>query len=229
MSNKDEGATTRPDGIVGEVKRKLIDTKRKWAEQGRGLTGQTVRPEAERLPPGQRLVTNFPVLDLGIQPAVATSDWELTIAGAVENPQTLRWADFQALPQVRLTSDIHCVTTWSRYDNAWDGVSAFALLDLVRPKPEVRHVLLHSYDGYTTNIDLAGFADDDVLLAHAWQGEPLTREHGGPVRLVIPKRYFWKSAKWIRRIEFSAVDAPGFWEMRGYHNEADPFTEERYS
>ncbi|MEN2976316.1 sulfite oxidase-like oxidoreductase [Tistrella bauzanensis] len=229
MSDKDDGATTRPDGIVGEVKRKLIDTKRKWAEQGRGLTGQTARPEAERLPPGQRLVTNFPVLDLGIQPAVATSDWELTIAGAVENPLTLRWADFQALPQVRLTSDIHCVTTWSRYDNAWDGVSAFALLDLVRPKPEVLHVLLHSYDGYTTNIDLAGFADDDVLLAHSWQGEPLTREHGGPVRLVIPKRYFWKSAKWIRRIEFSAVDAPGFWEMRGYHNEADPFTEERYS
>ncbi|GGB41894.1 molybdopterin-binding oxidoreductase [Tistrella bauzanensis] len=229
MSDKDDGATTRPDGIVGEVKRKLIDTKRKWAEQGRGLTGQTARAEAERLPPGQRLVTNFPVLDLGIQPAVATSDWELTIAGAVENPLTLRWADFQALPQVRLTSDIHCVTTWSRYDNAWDGVSAFALLDLVRPKPEVLHVLLHSYDGYTTNIDLAGFADDDVLLAHSWQGEPLTREHGGPVRLVIPKRYFWKSAKWIRRIEFSAADAPGFWEMRGYHNEADPFTEERYS
>lgn len=218
------------DGLLGQVRRKLIDTKRKWAAEGRGLSGRTgPRPEAERLPAGQRLVTSFPVLDLGIQPEIRPGDWELTVAGAVENPVTLRWADFQALPQVRMRSDIHCVTTWSRYDNDWDGVSAFALMDLVQPKPEARFVLLHSYDGYTTNLDLNGFADDDVLLAHAWQGEPLTREHGGPVRLVVPKRYFWKSAKWIRRIEFSETDQPGFWEVRGYHNYADPFEEERYS
>jgi len=134
-----------------------------------------------------------------------------------------------ALPQTDSVSDIHCVTQWSRYDNHWQGVSAQTLLDLVKPKPEARHVLFTSYDGYTTNVKLSVFAEANVLLAHSWEGKPIAREHGGPVRVVIPDWYFWKSAKWVTRIELVAEDQPGFWEIRGYHNEGDPWKEERYS
>ncbi|QJE74420.1 sulfite oxidase-like oxidoreductase [Aerophototrophica crusticola] len=207
---------------------KLVESKQKWAEDGRLLTGAPVPPE-QRLPPGQREVKNWPVLDLGIQPEIATGDWELAIDGLVENPVTWRWADFQAQPQVQEVSDIHCVTAWSRYDNRWEGVSAAHILATVRPKPEARHIVFHSYDSYTTNVRLDVFADSDVLLAHSWEGKPLTTEHGGPVRVIIPKFYFWKSAKWLKRIEFVAEDQPGFWELRGYHNEGNPWTEERYS
>jgi DMSO/TMAO reductase YedYZ molybdopterin-dependent catalytic subunit len=133
-----------------------------------------------------------------------------------------------ALPQADSVSDIHCVTQWSRYDNAWRGVAARTLLAMVEPLPAARHVMLHGFDGYETNIRLDQFDAPDVLLAHAWQGEALTRAHGGPVRVVIPRLYFWKSAKWIRRIEIMAADRPGFWERNGYHNNADPWTEERY-
>lgn len=215
-------------GLRGGIKQKLIDTKQKWAREGRALTGDTASP-ADRLPPGQRLVENWPVLDLGIQPEIAREKWELTIAGLVENPLRLDWKTFSRLPQIESVSDIHCVTTWSRYDNVWTGVPAAEILKRVRPRPDARFVILHSYDGYTTNVPIEVFADDDVLLAHSWQGEPLTREHGAPVRMIIPKRYFWKSAKWLRRIDFSATDSPGFWEVRGYNNNADPWMEERYS
>lgn len=207
---------------------KLVDSKQKWAGEGRLLTGAPV-PPGQRLPPGQREVKNWPVLDLGIQPEIATGDWELAIDGLVENPVTWRWADFQDQPQVQEVSDIHCVTAWSRYDNRWEGVSAAHILATVRPRPEARHVVFHSYDSYTTNVRLEVFADTDVLLAHSWEGKPLTTEHGGPVRVIIPKFYFWKSAKWVKRIEFVAEDQPGFWELRGYHNEGNPWTEERYS
>jgi len=213
---------------TGQFRQKLVESKQKWAREGRLLTGRAASPE-ERLPPGQRLVKNWPVLDLGVQPEVPRESWSLTVDGLVENPLTWDWAAFQDQPQQEFVSDIHCVTAWSRYDNRWRGVSALHLLEMVRPMDEARHVLFHSHDGYTTNVALAVFADDDVLLAHEWEGQPISRDHGGPVRVVIPKFYFWKSAKWLKRIEFLADDRPGFWEERGYHNVGDPWTEQRYS
>lgn len=223
MDDLDRPAT--PEG----ARDKLIRSKQQWARDGRLLTGAPDAAHADRLPPGQRLVKDWPVLDLGIQPQISSKEWRLTVTGLVENPVVLDWDAFQALPQVQTTSDIHCVTAWSRYDNRWEGVTSRQLLDLVRPKPEAAHVLFESYDGYTTNVRLSAFADDDVLLAHSWEGRPLSRDHGGPVRVVIPKWYFWKSPKWVRRIQFAATDKPGFWEVRGYHNEGDPWREQRYS
>ncbi|MDE3114850.1 MAG: sulfite oxidase-like oxidoreductase [Pseudomonadota bacterium] len=217
-----------PDPAEG-AKEKLIRSKEKWAEEGRLLTGRPDAGRVNRLPPGQRLVTNWPVLDLGAQPDVKPEKWRLRIMGLVENPVVYTLDEFMALPQQEMASDIHCVTAWSRYDNRWKGVTSKALLEIVKPKPEVKHVLFQSYDGYTTNVALEVFAADNVLLAHEWEGQPLAREHGGPVRMVIPDWYFWKSPKWVTRIEFSASDRPGFWEVRGYHNQGDPWTEERYS
>ncbi len=209
-------------------KDKLIAAKEKWAREGRGLTGEKTAPAVRRLPPGQRETFDFPVLDLGDQPNLSTRDWSLSVGGMVEHPLRWDWAAFMAQPQTELVGDIHCVTTWSRYDNTWAGVSARHLLAAVRPRRGARFLLLRSFDGYTTNIPLARFADGDVLLAHSWQGQPLSREHGGPVRAVIPKLYFWKSAKWLRHITFSDRDTPGYWELRGYHAEGDPWKEERY-
>lgn len=216
-------------GLIGRFKDKLIASKEKTAASGRHLTGRIDRAHENRLPPGQHLVEKWPVLDLGAQPDVSPANWRLRIEGAVENTINLTLGDFMALPQVEYVSDIHCVTTWSRYDNRWNGVASQTIIDLVKPRDDARHVIFHSYDGYTTNIKLDVFNEPDVILAHSWEGEKLTREHGGPVRAIVPQWYFWKSAKWIRRIEFSAVDKPGFWEERGYHNEADPWTEQRYS
>jgi DMSO/TMAO reductase YedYZ molybdopterin-dependent catalytic subunit len=169
------------------------------------------------------------VLDLGNQPDVPLERWSLDINGLVENPVTWDWQDFMAQPQIRLVSDFHCVTTWSTFDNRWEGVSFKHLLDVVRPKPGVKYVLFISYDGYSTNVPLSVLNDDDVLIAHRWNAQPLTREHGGPARMVIPKRYAWKSAKWVKEMVFLAEDRPGFWEVRGYSNTADPWTEDRYS
>ncbi len=217
-----------PD-LIGKIKEKLIRSKEKWAEEGRLITGRPDMGHVNRLPPGQKLVTNWPVLDLGVQPQVKPENWHLRITGLVENPTVFTLDQFHALPQTDMVSDIHCVTAWSRYDNHWQGVSSKTLLDLVKPKPEANHIIFHAYDGYTTNTKLAVFADENVLLAHSWEGKPLAREHGGPLRVVIPDWYFWKSAKWVNRIEFVAEDRPGFWEVRGYHNEADPWKEQRYS
>lgn len=204
---------------------KLNDAKEKWAQEGRALTGKS---GTDRLPPGQRLTTDWPVLDLGTTPNLIPKEWSLTVAGAVEAPGRWDWQQFMALPQVDLTSDIHCVTTWSRYDNAWKGMSARTLLDLVRPRDSAAFVMLKSFDGYSTNVPLEHFAAEGSLLAHSWEGQPLTREHGGPVRMVIPQLYFWKSAKWLRAITFMDKDAPGYWEARGYHDVGDPWDEERY-
>jgi len=208
---------------------KLIAVKQAWARAGRLLTGKSDPDHAMRLPPGQRLVTNWPVLDLGVQPHVLREGFSLAVDGAVERPLTLDWDGLMALPQSRIVSDIHCVTQWSRYDNRWEGVSTATLIEAVRPTVLAGHVILHSHDGYTTNVRLDHFAEEDCILAHSHDGVALSREHGGPLRLVIPRYYFWKSAKWIKRIEFSAVDKPGFWEVRGYHTIGDPWTEERYS
>ncbi len=226
MIDSDDGPAPA-DPATGETK--LTRTKRRWAQEGRFLTGRAARPESDRLPPGQHLVKDWPVLDLGHHPMIPRWRWELRVAGLVERPVAWNWESFAAQPQSSVRSDIHCVTSWSRYDNEWQGVTTRDLIDAVRPKPGARFVLLKSYDDYTTNLALADFAAADAMLVHSWNGAPLTPEHGGPARLVIPHLYFWKSAKWIRRIEFVADDRPGFWEMRGYHNHADPWTEERYS
>lgn len=214
--------------LPGAIRDKLVARKQDWVRAGRLLTGRHGTREADRLPPGQRLVRDWPVLDLGVQPGIPRERFRLILDGAVEKPAVLDWEGLMALPQSESVSDIHCVTAWSRYDNRWSGVRASDLLAVVRPRPEARHVLFQSSDGYTTNVPLAAFADDDVMLAHSWQGAPLDRRHGGPLRVVIPKLYFWKSAKWLRRITVSAEDRPGFWETRGYHNHGDPWMEERY-
>jgi len=214
--------------ISGGIRDKLIETKQRWAREGRLLTGLPPREEHERLPPGQRLVTDWPVLDLGAEPHVTPEKFRLDVDGVVENKLSLRWDEYLALPQAETLSDIHCVTQWSRYDNLWKGVSAKALLEIVQPKPDAKHVIFHSYDGYTTNIRLDQFDQQDVFLVHEWEGKPLTRAHGGPVRMLVPRLYLWKSAKWLRRIQFTISDHPGFWEVRGYHNNGDPWLEERY-
>lgn len=208
---------------------KLTTTKQRWAEEGRFLTGRVARADTERLPPGQHLVKDWPVLDLGLTPQVTPTNFRLDVTGAVENRLSLGWDDFRALPQSRNVSDIHCVTTWSRYDNTFEGVATRNLLDIIRPAPHAAAVMLHSSDGYTTNLLLEDFAAEDALVAHSWEGAPLTREHGGPVRLVVPHLYFWKSAKWLKGIEFIARDTAGFWEARGYHMRGNPWAEERYS
>lgn len=208
---------------------KLTRTKEKWAREGRFLTGKVTRPEAQRLPPGQHLTKDWPVLDLGIVPPVSRERWRLDVYGAIETPVFWSFDEFIAQKQARFTSDIHCVTTWSRYDNEWKGLATRELLAACQPREDARFVVLHSYDGYTTNLALEDFAAEDALLAHSWSGQPLTEEHGGPVRLVVPHLYFWKSAKWLQAIEFLTEDAPGFWEVRGYHNRGDPWTEQRYS
>jgi DMSO/TMAO reductase YedYZ molybdopterin-dependent catalytic subunit len=189
-----------------------------------------------KLPVGQHEVKNWPVLDLGEQPKVTTDTWKLEVGGLVENALTLSWDQFLALPQAEDVSDFHCVTTWSRYDNHWRGVRFKTIAELVVPKDAAHFVLCTGYDfmpgtyiPYTVNVPLARAVEDDVLLVHAWEGKPLPREHGGPCRMITPKLYAWKGAKWIRKIEFLAEDSKGFWEVRGYSNTAEPWFNDRYS
>jgi len=224
----DDGKTT-PVEIArrGKLKDKLIARKTEWARAGKRPAAAPAEPP-DRLPPGQRLVKNWPVLDLGITPDVREAAWRLKVDGRVAAPLEWDWATFLAQPQIERVNDIHCVTAWSRYDNHWRGVAARHLIACVKPLPDARHVVFHGHDGYTTNVALGDFDADDVLIAHGWGGAPLARAHGGPARVVLPRRYFWKSAKWIRRIEFVATDRRGFWENRGYHNRGDPWNEERY-
>ncbi len=182
-----------------------------------------------RVPAGQTEVKNFPILDLGILPEVNKTNWQLRVYGLVENELNLDWDAFQALPQATDVSDFHCVTRWTRLDMDWVGVKAQQLLMLAAPLPTAKYVTLHGYDGYTTNLPLEALLDDDVMVAHSVLGYPLTTAHGGPVRMIVPKRYAWKGAKWLKAIELHEHDRRGFWEVRGYHNEADPFKEERFS
>ncbi len=191
--------------------------------------GPVNRHGMPKLPVGQTYAKNWPVLDLGIKPDVKLDDWALRLDGAVEEPMTLDWAAFQALPQYEDESDFHCVTTWSLMDSKWRGVQFSVLAALVRPVDAATHVLCHAYDGYTTNLPLSSALQDDVLLVYEWNGAPLPRDHGGPVRMITPQLYAWKGAKWINRIEFLRGDRPGFWEERGYSNSADPWRDDRYS
>jgi DMSO/TMAO reductase YedYZ molybdopterin-dependent catalytic subunit len=199
-------------------------------------TGPRNRDGMPQLPVGQHVVKNWPVLDLGDTPDIALSEWRLEIAGDVHNPVTLAWGDFMALPQADDVSDFHCVTTWSRFNNHWSGVRMRDIAELVVPTDTARFVLFTGYDiypgtniPYTTNLPLARATEDDVLLVHTWDGQPLPREHGGPVRVITPKLYAWKGTKWVRRIEFLPRDQRGFWELRGYSNTAEPWLNDRYS
>ncbi len=211
-------------------KERYIAAKEAWA---RKQVEKGVRPReiasADRLPPGQKLTTNFPVLDLGIQPDVPLDEWTLTVDGEVEHPVTLDWAAFNALPRVEDVSDFHCVTTWSKYDCRWAGVPFTALYEHVAPTTAARFVYFTGYDGYSTNVPLELCLDDDVLIATHFDGAPVSREHGGPARVIIPKLYAWKGAKFVKGVHFLAADKLGFWEVRGYSNSADPWKEERYA
>ena len=217
------------DELTGKRRDKLIEKKQEWARDGRLLTGKPGDKERDRLPPGQRIVKDWPVLDLGVTPKLDLEKWRLRIDGVVESRVIWNWNDFLSQPHLKVTSDIHCVTGWSRYDNRWVGVSASHILSLVKPSSQAKYCIFYSRDGYTTNVSLERFAEDNVMLAFKWNGDVLSAAHGGPVRILMPDWYFWKSAKWLRRIEFSEDDKPGYWEIRGYHNEGDPWKEERYS
>jgi len=184
---------------------------------------------ANRVPPGQHLVKEWPVLHAGTVHRIDTHEWKLRLFGKVASERVLSFDEFTALPRVKVRSDIHCVTTWSLLDNLWEGVSAFTVRDLCPPLPSARFVIVHAAGGWTTNLPLEDFLQPDVLLALSHNGRPLSPEHGAPVRLVVPRLYFWKSAKWVTGIEYSDEDRPGFWESRGYHNRGDPWKEERYS
>ena len=181
-----------------------------------------------RLPPGQYLTEKWPVLHAGSIPDTHLADWDFVVSGEIENPITLSWNDFDRLPHTRSTQDIHCVTRWSRFDVTFEGVHWSVLEELVKPLPSARYVVAHAEQGYTANVPIAFLRDPLSLLVTHADGSPLTAEHGGPLRLVIHGKYFWKSAKWLRGIELTPDDRPGFWESYGYHNDADPFEEERY-
>jgi DMSO/TMAO reductase YedYZ molybdopterin-dependent catalytic subunit len=201
--------------------------------QGSGPKNRHGMPQ---VPVDQHLVPNWPVLDLGDHPDIPLDKWRLEVGGLVENPVTLDWNQFMALPQVDDVSDFHCVTTWSRVDNRWRGVRFKTIAELAVPKENATWVLTTGYDRdgmsgeyYTTNLPLARAIEDDVLLVHTWEGQPLPREHGGPVRMITPKLYAWKGAKWIHKIEFLDRNQRGFWERRGYSDTAEPWFNDRYS
>ena len=237
-----ETSTPDPNSLVGrrlrylERQRALARTNPLPAGTRPLGSGPVNRHGMPTTPVGQRLVPNWPVLDLGDLPDVDLSTWTLEVGGACENPLRLSWTDFLALPQADDVSDFHCVTTWSRYDNRWRGVRFKTIAERAVPRAEAQHVLCTGYDfapgtfvPYTTNLPLARAVEDDVLLVHTWEGQPLPREHGGPCRMITPKLYAWKGTKWIRKIEFLAADQRGFWEIRGYSNSAEPWFNDRYS
>lgn len=181
-----------------------------------------------RVPPGQYLTDGFPVLTVGPNPDYDLAGWDFTVFGQVQTPLTLSWDELQALPQKTITTDIHCVTRWSKLDTTWTGVPVSEVLERAGVKPDATHLMAYSDGGYTTNLPLSVALDDDVLLAHTYDGKPLEPDHGAPLRLLVPKRYFWKSAKFLRKIELMDADRMGFWELNGYHNDADPWREERH-
>jgi DMSO/TMAO reductase YedYZ molybdopterin-dependent catalytic subunit len=197
----------------GKAEQKLV---------GRGL-------DPARLPPGQYLTEKWPVLHACTVPRTDLTTWDFKVFGEAEEPVTLTYDELQALPQTEITVDIHCVTRWSRFDTSFTGVHWRELAKLARPKPSARFVVAHAEQGFTSNVPLRALEDDDALIAWAADGAPLEPEHGWPLRLVVPSRYFWKSAKWLRGLELLAADQPGFWERYGYHNDADYWKEQRYS
>ncbi|MGD1119300.1 MAG: sulfite oxidase-like oxidoreductase [Dehalococcoidales bacterium] len=181
-----------------------------------------------RLPPGQRPTDKWPVLHHGKVHHIKPADWKLKISGLVARERVIPYSEFDVLPRVEVFADIHCVTTWSRYNNTWEGVSAATIAEMAEIKPGAKYVMVEGEGGFSTNLPLADFLQEDVLFAIKHDGQPISDEHGGPVRLVVPRLYFWKSAKWVTGVRFQAEDEPGFWERAGYHMHGDPWTEERY-
>ncbi len=190
------------------------------------ISSDTLR--TNRVPPGQHLTDKWPVLHHGKVHTIQTENWTFKIKGLVEKERSLDFEEFTALPQIEVFSDIHCVTTWSRLNNTWEGVSSTVIKDLVTIKKEAKYVMVEGAGGFTTNLPLDDFFQEDVLFALKHDGQAITAEHGGPVRLVVPRLYFWKSAKWVTGLKFMAENAPGFWEQGGYHMHGDPWIEERY-
>ena len=194
--------------------------------------GEIISPDTRRqrrVPPGQARTKEWPVLHYGYVPEIPTDKWRLEINGLVYRPQRWNWDEFRALPRVRVFSDFHCVTRWSRLDNVWEGVSTRTLLEMAGVQPAARYVILHGFDsGWTTNLPLADFLSEDALVADTHDGLPINADHGGPARAIVPLLYAWKSAKWLKAIELAAEDRPGYWERVGYHNHGDPWTEERF-
>jgi DMSO/TMAO reductase YedYZ molybdopterin-dependent catalytic subunit len=181
-----------------------------------------------RIPPGQKLTTKFPVLHYGCVPKIDINQWKFSITGLVEKERELSFTEFAALQRVKVLSDIHCVTTWTKLDNHWEGPSTSIIKELVEIKSNAKFVIVHAARNFTTNMSLSDFFETDVLFAMSYEGKPLPVEHGYPVRLVVPRLYFWKSAKWVTGVEFVAQDRLGFWESSGYHNHGDPWREERF-
>ncbi len=182
----------------------------------------------DRLPPGQYFTDRFPVLHVGDVPVTDLASWDLRLFGAVAQERRLSWDELRALPEAQVVCDIHCVTKWTKLDTEWSGVRFRDVMAVVDVDPAADTVIAHADGDYTANIPLDALLDDDVLLAWGYDGEPLDADHGGPLRLLVPKRYFWKSAKWLRGLEWHVGDTPGFWERNGYHNDALPFLEQRY-
>ena len=181
-----------------------------------------------RIPPGQYLTKQFPVLTVGPNPKYDLATWDFTVFGEVEHEVKVSWDELMALPQRDVTLDIHCVTRWSKLDTTWTGVPVKEVLDRAGLKPAGTHLMAYSDGGYTTNVPLDAVLEDEALLAHSYEGEPLEPDHGAPLRLIVPKRYFWKSAKFLRKLEVMSQDRMGFWELNGYHNDADPWREQRH-
>jgi DMSO/TMAO reductase YedYZ molybdopterin-dependent catalytic subunit len=202
-------------------------TSRILGERGR-RQAEKLGIDPSRVPPGQYLTERFPVLTVGPNPAFDLSTWDFQLFGEVEDELQFSWDELMALPQTDVEVDIHCVTRWSKLDTAWRGVLLRDLLEKARVRPEGKYVMAYSDGGYTTNLPLEVVMDDDVLLAHTYDGKPLEEDHGAPLRLLVPKRYFWKSAKFLRKIEVMSEDRMGFWELNGYHNDADPWKEQRH-
>jgi DMSO/TMAO reductase YedYZ molybdopterin-dependent catalytic subunit len=195
----------------------------------RGFTGrQSNADTANRLPPGQHVVSNFPVLSAGPTPRISTEDWTFTVKVGPRVVASWNWAEFNALPQTKMTRDIHCVTAWSKLNTLWEGVLIDDLLGAADLAPPTAFALAHSYDGYSTNVPLADLTGGKAMVATKFAGQPVTAEHGGPARLLVPHLYFWKSAKWVNALQFTERDELGFWELRGYHRYGDPWREQRY-
>ena len=202
-------------------------TSKVLGERGR-TQGAALAVDPARIPPGQYLTSKFPVLTYGPNPPQDRAHWSLSVDGAVEQPFSVSWEELMAMKQVTITADIHCVTRWSKLDTSWIGVRVGDLLARARVEPQGKFVLAHSDGGYTTNMPLELLLDDRVLVAHSYDGRPLEPDHGAPLRLLVPQRYFWKSAKFVRRLEILSKDRQGFWELNGYHNSGDPFAEQRH-
>lgn len=210
-----------------EINQKMLRAKEHLLERFKKAAPRSLGGR-DRLPPGQHLTEGFPVLDLGIHPQFRPEQWRFRVDGLAANRFELSWREFCDLPKATQISDFHCVTTWSKYDVQWSGVKFRTILDMATPDPRSSHVELTCSDGYTTNLPLDELRGDDVLLAYELDGKPLPVEHGGPMRMLVPHLYAWKSAKFMNRITFLDKDKPGFWEVRGYHNHADPWKEERF-